>query len=131
MYRKTTNEVLSPRVDMALLYAEERRIWIYLGLFGLFNIYQMYKEYRRYQFEQLQFEILEKSYELDDGSLSGLFKSLGLGDEEGDDDLKITLDGQQQEVLRLALDDYIKERQSTYETGQLYDEMQAPPEEEE
>ncbi len=57
-------------------------------------------------------EILEKSFELESSNMSGLFSSLGI--DEDSEEITISLEGKH---IQLALEDYIKERQATYETG--------------
>ncbi len=57
-------------------------------------------------------EILEKSFELEGSNMSGLFSSMGI--EEDSEEITISLEGKN---IQLILEDYIKERQATYETG--------------
>jgi hypothetical protein len=82
---------------------------IYLGLFALWNCYDLYRQYLQKVYRETQMKILESSYR--PANLSGLLSAMDFND---DADFEISFDGKQAEFLQLAMEDYIKERQSTY-----------------
>ena len=97
-------------VDIVLTKMDTYRFYVYLGLFMLYNGYQAYREYRQRQKEKVDMELLQNSFSLDDG-LSGLVAALGDDFSDGDDDSgKVVIDLKGNDVLRLAIDDYISER---------------------
>jgi len=49
--------------------------------------------------------------------LGHLVAQLGIGDEDGDENFEIEFSESQQKFMQLALEDYIKERQSDYESS--------------
>jgi hypothetical protein len=63
LYRKTVNSYLSPRIEIALESVERWRLWVYLGLFVVYNCFDWYHIYLDAQYEALQMEILEKSFQ--------------------------------------------------------------------
>jgi len=61
----------------------------------------------------MELELLEKSFTLDESNFSSMVASLRFDDEDDED--TIHLDSKQSETLRLAMEDYIKERKAIYE----------------
>jgi hypothetical protein len=115
LYRKTVNSWIPPVVEIAILKVEGYRLYLYMLLFGLWNLYEAYRAYNRNYSQGMEMEILQKSFDMENG-LTSLVVNLGLGDEDGDDQIEIVFSESQQKFLQLALEDYIKERQSEYET---------------
>lgn len=64
------------------------RLYIYVMMFCLWNVWEAYDRYNQRYSQGLDIEILQKSFDIENG-IAKMVANLGLGDEEGDDKLEI------------------------------------------
>lgn len=55
-----------PRIDQAYEFFEYNRLICYLALFGLVNVYYFYQEFRAKQRRDLDLELLETSFRMEE-----------------------------------------------------------------
>ena len=99
---------------MIVSYCENNRFYVYLALFGIWQLYELFKHYLSSKAEQLEMQILENSFAIEEGmqGLASIAASIDPDDKE--ENVEISFDPKSEEKLRLALDQYIRERQSIY-----------------
>ena len=114
LYRRMVNErqyYMSPKLEKRISWIENNRFLIYLGLFGLWQFYELIQWFLRSKQQELEQEILDNSFAIEN-NMSAIAASLD-PDDQGEK-LEISLDANEEEKLRLALDRYIRDRQSIY-----------------
>ena len=70
MYRRSVNTFLSPRQEIFLEGLEGYRFYVYLILFGLSQLYGLSRWRVQRNQEDLEFQILEKSFAVEENTIS-------------------------------------------------------------
>ena len=102
-------------MDIVYTWCENNRFLIYLALFGIFQLYELFQYYLGTKQEELEMQILENSFAIENSmqGLASIAASIDPDDKE-ENAVEISFDPKSEEKLRLALDQYIRERQSIY-----------------
>lgn len=97
---------------MALDKLEVYRLLVYVALFCAWTAYEVYTERAQWKFVETQMELLDSSSEVI--NMAGLLQGMDLSSEGGNE---VEIDFSGIPTVQLAMEDYIRERQSTYQTG--------------